>query len=125
MTVFRILLPFLILSPFVAAEPAKPELKTVFDEDFKQIALNRFKQLKPGQTDQDLAAGKVTMHPGTGWVRPGAAGFVAEFALKLDFPNLEKNGDLVESDFGLVLSSSQIGVLRFVRSRPKNHTSTA
>lgn len=117
MSVFRLVLPLLMVWPALADEPAKKELKSVFDEDFKQIAQNRFKQLKPGQTDQDLVAGKVTMHPGTGWVRPGAAGFVAEYSFKLDFPGLDNNGDATESDFGLVLSSSRIGVVRFIRSR--------
>jgi tetratricopeptide (TPR) repeat protein len=114
MQVIRFLAPLIVLTPALSAEP---ELKTVFDEDFKQVAQNRFKTLKPGQTDQDLAAGKVIMHLGTGWVRPGPAGFVADYTLRLEFPKLENNGDSSESDFGLVLSSSQIGILRFIRSR--------
>jgi hypothetical protein len=92
-------------------------LKAVFAEDFKTFAVGRFKQLGPGEVDQDLQAGTVTLHPGVRWVRPGVAGFTAEYAVTLDFPSLEKDGDAGGTSFGFVLSNGQIGRVTFSHER--------
>lgn len=111
----------LVLAALVRAEP--PGLSTVFDEDFKEVAQNRFKTLRPGQTDQNLAAGRVTMHPGTGWVRPAFAGFTAEYSFKLEFPPLANDGDTSEVDFSFVLANRQIAIVRLQRNRTNGQTS--
>jgi hypothetical protein len=106
-----------------AEEPkAGPKYETIFVEDVKQVAQARFKQLRPGQTDQDLTAGKVTMHPGTGWVRPGFAGFTAEYAMKLEFPAIDAVGGLTSTDFFFVLHNRQVGGVRLIRERKESAT---
>ncbi len=116
---FRIALVAIVLGAAVNAQEKPPTeaLKPVFAEDFKTFAINRFKQLGPGEHGQDLQAGTVTLHPGVRWVRPGVAEFTAEYALTLEFPPLEKDGDATGAVFGFVLSNRQIGRVTLSRER--------
>jgi hypothetical protein len=108
-----------------AAPPKKPAAQAIFDEDFKTLPFERFKRIERGPSSEaqfDLNAGTATVRPGALWVRPGFAGFTADYTVDLTFPPLARDGDRTETHLGLVLSDRTGGVVRLLRERKDGKT---
>lgn len=96
------------------------ELPLIFNEDLSDFnrIFKEFKSVRSGE--QELSLGKSwTWRAGVALVRPLRIGPEADLTVKLQLPDLAKEGDSSETRFGFVFAHEQIGSVALVRQRDK------